>query len=708
MSRLPARPCGLVILAAVVAWPAAAAPPFEVKAGIGGVRQTGAWTPLVVSAPSSALAVGETLHVAVEDPDGQFVRSPPAVVAVDDAGRASARFCVRFGRPSGRVRVDHGGAAVEALLGEPIPSTDTVIVVYGDLPAVGRVARLLDRDHGTKTRVVVSEPRDGLFVEGASARDYDAADTIVVCGRAVASLPADVVAGIDAWVAGGGRLVFLAGASAEAVAAGPAAAWLPGRFERLAPLRRLGAIEAHARAGGLIDRVPTGELPLPRFAAVEGVVEAASDEPTAAPLVVRRCRGLGTITWVGLDIDAEPLRGWKGADSILLAAVGGRGRAEPPAGRPAATADLAAQLRAALDTFPIAGSGRSSRPVPFELIAAVGILYVLCLFPLDWWLVSRSGRPWLAWITLPAFAAAFTGIAAAVAGGWGSNAAPAASVAGIVDVDVQSGLARGHSWAAVWSPANDLLDVAATPPAAWRGGDTAVSWFADAGRGFAGVESAAAHPSLAADDYGYADSLASLDGPPIAAASSRLFECEWTATAGGPAVESTLARNEQGTLEGAVVLRLPFTLENCRLLHAGWLYDVGTLRPGDRHDTASGRGPRSFASALTRRAATHERELAALWNPAETDVARILEVAAFHAAAGGTAYTGGAAGRLERLDMSTILATDRAVLVGLAAEGRPAVDWSLTVRSGSRPVVPSPAAATLCRIVIPLDAEPDE
>ncbi|MCE9631828.1 MAG: hypothetical protein K8S94_14075 [Planctomycetia bacterium] len=711
----------IVLLAAQVTRAGAGGddPRLQVTAGIGGVRRTGAWTPLVVSSSTGGLRPGETIHVAVEDPEGQFVRSPPSVVTTGSNGDLMARCCVRFGRPSGRVRVERDAAVVNAVgpaveevrLGEPIPSTESVIVVYGDLPATVRAARLFDREHGTQTRVVAVDPR-GRFVEGASARDYDAADTIIVCGRAMESLPADVVAGIDAWVRDGGRLVFIAGGSAPLAAGrrGPVAEWLPGTFERMVPLRRPGAIESYARSAGLADRVPSAGLMAPLFAKAEGddagVVDLAAGEgASSVPLIVRRCRGFGTITWLGIDIDEETLRDWKGWDTLLFALLGGRTRPAGAGDMPEGGGDLAGQLRAALDTFQTGDSGKTSRPVPFELIAALGIVYVLCLYPFDWWLVTRAGRPWLSWITLPALAAAFTGGAWALSAWWGGGRPAGAHVAEIIDIDAASGQARGASWAAVFSPDNDMLDAAAAVPTAWAGDDVAVSWLADAGRGFAGVESTAPHPSLAATDYGYGKSLASLDGAPLAAASSRLFEAGWTAAVPPPVVASTLQRTSQGTLAGGVAHQLPFVLEQCRLLHAGWLYDVGTLGPGDRYDTETGRGPRSLASAITRRGSIRERELAPRWDATSTDVGRILEVAAFHAAAGGTGYTVFGPGRLGRLDLSPVLSVDRAVLVGVAAAGQRGTAWKFAMQSaGAIDVVP--ATATLCRIVIPLAAEP--
>ena len=89
--------------------------------GFGGVYRTGSWTPLVIELPAGE----EPLYASVEDPDGQWLASPPARVDRVD-GRAVARFCVRFGRPSGRVllhRTPLPTAATLLTLPPPIPST---------------------------------------------------------------------------------------------------------------------------------------------------------------------------------------------------------------------------------------------------------------------------------------------------------------------------------------------------------------------------------------------------------------------------------------------------------------------------------------------------------------------------------------------------------------------------------------------------------
>ncbi|MFM7108817.1 MAG: hypothetical protein ACKOZU_09520 [Planctomycetaceae bacterium] len=701
MIRPPLAPAAWLpvawLLAAWLAVPAAAAESAAgVNLGFGGVSRAGSWTPLVVT----GLPAGEEVRVAVQDPDGAFVRSPSA--AADGGG---ARFPVRLGRPAARVRVERvaTGAVVERDLPPPLPSTEGVILAIGELPAVGRAARLLGDDAGTRIAVIGPGP-GGSGAAVATARDLDGVDAVVACGRAIAGGDGFLLAGIDAWVRDGGRLVLAAGASAAALGGGVAAGWLPGPVEQLVPLRRVAAVEAHARGAGLAARPAAADLRVPLLAnraALAGAIDVfEGNSPTDLPLVVRRPHGLGSITWIGLDLDAEPFRGWSGTDTLLARLLGDRRAAAADRGSAAAgPPDLAGQLRLALEA---PGADGGIAPVPFPVIAGLGLLYVACVFPVEWWLVSRSGRPWLAWLTLPAVVAAFTAAAWAAADRWRPAAGAGARAAEIVDIDAESGAVRGWSWLAAWRRDNARIDVAI---AAGQGGDAAISWFADAGPGFGAIDATVAHPTLAAADYAYGDTLAALECVPVAAVSSRLFEARWSGTA-TDVVASTLARDGRGTLRGTVAHRLPFPLLGCRLAHGGWLWDVGDLAPGESHDLETGRGPRSLAGALARREAVRERETTGRWDRSGTDLAWILEVAGFHAAAGGVAYTGLEPGRLARLDLSPLLPLDRAVLVGSAAE--PPRGWTTGWQVGDAGGVAGPeavpCAARVYRIVIPLGA----
>lgn len=713
-----------VVLAGAVAGRAA---PLDVEAGLGGVHRTGAWTPIVVALPDG-LQAGGPWHAWVEDPDGQWVRSPAAVVtASDGAGAARLRFQARFGRPGGGVQLEgpaDGGGVRRTFVAVPpaLAADEQVLLVVGEFEAAERAARLMAREDGAQPRVIsVADPRDlAGGARGMTARDLDGIDRVVICGTALATEPddlaRDVLESIDGWMRGGGSLVFIAGESAARVATPEStpARWLPGplgmpgRVERLVPLRRSAALETFGRAGRPLDKAALAGLQVPLLAdadRLDGTVVAFEGRKASdLPLVVRSVHGFGTITWLGIDIDRPAFRSWPGTDTLLVelleqherTAAGGR------AGESARGAlDLAGQLRTAIDRFPRVAS------VPFELVAGLGLLYVACLYPLDWWLTARGGRPALAWISLPVIVALFSSLAWGTGQRW-KGAEWQGSAAGIVDVDAVSGAMRGRGWSGTWSPANGALDVAAASADALaaEGRDLAVSWCAAAGRGLGGTDAPTSHPALGARDYRYAESLAGLAGVPIAADSSRLFEAEWTAratAADGPVpIASTLVRDAQAALRGAVESRLPFALERCVLVHAGWLYDVGRLEAGGRFEPAAGRGPRSLAGALTRRAAAKDRDVSERWDTASTDVDRILEIAGLYRAAGGSSYTSLDAGRLARLDLTPVLDTGRAVLIGRGPAG---TTWRVQAGTGhdASPLAAAADQTTIWRFVLPLE-----
>jgi hypothetical protein len=716
----------LVVVAVVAAGgpPANAAPGWAIDVGLAGAFRAGSWTPLRLMPPADADAMaGDRVFVWAQDPDGEFVRAPAASLRPTAGGGLEAHTCVRVGRPTARVFIERvpqasgdvglvpvapPEGAIEMLLAEPIPSTHRVLVVLGDLPAAGRAARLMTAPDAPPLTVVAPLGR-GPIAAGISPRDYDLADVMLVCGRSLKDVPAEVITGIDAWVRDGGRLVLCAGASAVdmAGAGGPAAAWLPGPVERLVPVRRVAAIEAYARAGGLAARPGASALRVPLLRdrrSLPGAVDVFEGTgPTDMPLVVRTARGLGTVCWVGLDLDDDPLRGWTGTDSLLVRLLGGRADDTDlsVAAREPGAVDLAGQLRTALERT----GGRRAPPiatVPFEVITGLGLLYVLTLYPLDWWIASR-GRPWLAWLTLPAFVVLFSAAAWGVADRRRPAVATVARAAEVIDVDVEGQRVRSHGWAAVWSDANAAYDVAVGDGA---GEEATVSWFADAGTGFGGIDAAVPHPMLAAAPYRYGRTLATLDGVPMAAASNRLFEAAWQrSTADGPIlVTSNLSRDAQGTLRGSFTHHLPFPIEDCRLAHGGWVYDIGTLPPDVTFDLRTSRGPRSLAGALQRRGAVDDRDLPNRWNRVEPDVFRILEVAGLHAAAGGAAYTLMPGGRLTGLDRTGLLSVDRAVLVGATGD-MPAgwsIPWRLAPRGSADVAEPIETIARICRLVVPL------
>jgi len=691
----------------------------RVTVGLAGAYRTGSWTPVVVEV--AAGPADESIAVWAEDPDGQAVRSPPMALETTAAGTRRARVRIRPGRPAAPLRVDRIGADGRAVAGTTVDppraldSSERLIVVVGDLPMANRAARLSVRE-GRPRVVSVADP-GSLGTEGL---DFSAADVIVVCGRAVAAVGeagAPGLAAIDEWVRQGGQLVLVAGKSAgePSFRTSPAAAWLPGpqgrsgTVDRFVPLRRAGAIETYAHSARPLDRALLDGVEVPLLAdsrSLDGVIEAyEGSAPGDLPLVVRSPRGFGTVTWAGVDIDAGGMREWPGTELMLLELLGG----PPPsrtAGRTGESAvqgqDLTGQLRVAIDRF------AAVAPVPFQIIAGLSILYIAFLYPFDWWLASggrRDGpagraRGWVAWLSLPVGVALFAAAAWGIGQRW-KGTSWRSSQTDLVDVDTVTGAFRALSLAGIWSPANDTLTVTAAPSAALPAGPPrlAVSWLAASGRGIGATDATTSHPGLATGDYSATAALDGLDGVPVAAHSSRLFEATWNAATTAPVVAATLRRAGPGALRGSVENRLPFPLGGCYLVHAGWMWDVGDLAPGGRFEAFSGRSPRSFVAGLTRRTTVKDREVNERWDITNRDPLRILEIVGFHTKVGGSGYTALEAGRLGRYDLSPLLDVDRAVLVGRGPVG---TAWrELAAESGAIGDREADGAA-LWRIVIPV------
>ena len=644
-------------------------PPLTVSAGFAGVSKTAAWTPVRVRLPAGQTA--SRVRVWAADTEDQPVGTPWQPLAAGPEGELEATVHVRQGRPDGQLIVEvkqSDGQQVrqQIAIAEPLPQSASLVLVLGDVSAAARGVRLLEDDDGWRPTVVPATVED---LPGASPLDFAAADAVVVCGS-VCPLPAAVFQALDAWVQNGGRLVFLAGESLERLAAEEAAelAWLPAPFERLVPLRSTAAIETFARAsrplpaGSESLRMPLLE-PLPRGT---GTTLAAVG-PTLAdlPLAVRRSHGFGTIGWLAFDLDQGAFTSWPGSDALFLAVLG---RERTRAGRSGETRrdllDMAGQLRRAVDQFP------GVEPVPFELIGLLAILFVISLYPLSWWMATPpSGRG--GWIALAAAVVAFTLLASTIGSRWKASEWQA-TTDGLVDIDLSSQRMRGLAMAGLWAPENTAITLTATPAVGVLPVDTAslvLSWAASTGRSFGGPDTQVPHASLAAAAYTYGEDLSTLAAVPLAIATSGTWQAEWQGVTPAASLAGRFERTAEGTLRGQLINELPFPLEDCLLAYAGWLYEVGTLAPGDRFDPSRGRGPRSLAGAIARREAVGEREQGGRYDLAERDADRILEVASFHEAAGGRSYTSLESGLLSRYDLSDLIRSGRAVLIGKGPRG---------------------------------------
>ncbi len=671
---------------------------FSAEIGLNGIVRAGYWTPVTLRIPQS-LAQPSTRYVAVEaqDPDGQWLRSPLVRPTSINDTQWAARLLVKIGGRDSTIRAividttepnadrSHLTEVVASKI-VPIPrlleSSQEVLMLLGDLENATRASRLAAREDGSRMLVIAPQPRSESLplssVFGPPGLTFDGIDKAIICGNAVIrGISDDRLLELDAWIREGGDLLLVSGMSLPAaISTSPSLeSWLPGKFSRLVPLRRASALETYARSSRPLARRAIEELQIPIFEdlpKLQGVIEASvGGTENDPPLVVRRAYGFGRITWIGVDLDTRTFASWSGTDSLVLKLldIEDSGDSEGRAGEARRGGlDLAGQLRLAVDNY------LSVSVIPFELIALIGMLYVAALFPLDWWIAQRSERfRWITWLTLPLIVLAFSGITWSTtqqfkSDGWQIH------TAGIFDIDEATQTCRSTSFAGIWASNNGRFNLSANPAQDTPREDfrSVVSWFAASGRNIGGPDALTPHPSLAGAPYEYGSSAARLQNISIAAASSQLFEANSTSRLPTVSIQSTLSRTGQGTLRGTITNQLHVSLNDCVLMHAGWLYDIGTLRPGDTFDLEAGKGPRSLGAFLTKKRAVKDRNVSARWKSDDRDISRILEVAGMHRATGGSEYTGLQPGRLEHIDMTHLLALDRIILMG---KGPSATKW---------------------------------
>ncbi len=667
--------------------------------GLNAITRAGHWNPVTLHLPK-ALVESPTRYVAVEatDPDGQWLRSPLVRPVLINNTTWSARLLVKLGNRNTTIKAvvidqensDSRASPQEQVIEstvlqipKPVESSQEILFLLGDLVNAKRVTRLAAREDGSRMLVIspkpeaVSIPVSPAF--GPAGLMFDGVDQVIICGNAIKQgIPDEQLLELDAWIRQGGDMLFIAGTSLpSALLASPAIKpWLPGTFDRLIPLRRTAALETYARASRPLARRAIETLQIPIFdnsSDIQGVIEASVGiAKTDPPLVVRRAYGFGQITWIGVDLDTQTFRSWSGTDSLLLNLLDIQNSGNPD-GRAGEVRrgglDLAGQLRLAIDHF----IGVSV--IPFELIALISLLYVGAIYPLDWWIARRSEQfRWVTWLALPLIVLGFTGITWSTskrfkADGWQIH------TAGLFDIDQVTKTCRASSFAGIWASDNGHFDLSVSPAKGTFKDDvrSVASWFAAAGRNIGGPDALSPHTSLAGTPYEYGPAASELQNIPIAAASSQLFEAKWFGRLPTHPIQSTLSRTGQGTLRGTLTSQLQTPLQDCVLMHAGWLYDVGTLHPGKTFDLDTGRGPKSLGAVLTKKRAVKDRNVSARWKSEDRDIIRILEVAGMHRATGGAEYTGLQSGRLEHIDMTRLLGLNRIILVG---KGPPATKWT--------------------------------
>lgn len=687
--------------------------------GFSGTFKVGHWTPVEVVVEGDPAATKSTIEAIALDSDGVEVTTSTAAVSGKNVlytrvGRFGSSVRVRLLVGGGRV-LDRAELATAGPFA-PLPATGELLVQIG--PGDLDIEKLIDRrdvgDGRAASAAVQIVDVESLPIDWFG---YEAVDVLVLstgdsafCERLVADERR--FAALREWLELGGRLVVCAGHNAPALLGPgmPLADFAPGQITELVRLPQAQALESFAGSGDAIRQSgPQQNIPLPRLVDVEGVVELHG-RANELPIVVRAARGLGELEYVGIDLTESPFADWNGRTAFLKRVL-----------RPYLSTDNTIHSRqkiVSLGYDDLAGAlrqllGRSFNGVAaigFPWVAALVIGYLLVLGPLDYWFVDRlTQRPWVAWLTLPVIVLGTCVVAAMLAGASRRTDSPQLNHAELVDFDLTTGRTRGSCWATLFSPQARQFDVKLEPHnaagAAAAGARPLVTWWGLPGTGLGGMHAAGEPLDVTGVGYRAADNLRELRGVPVLTAATKSFTAQWTASheAAAPPIAFDLSVDDQGLLVGSVTNNTGARLANAYLLHGTWGYYLGDLEPGKPFEIGSGRRANRVKSILSRRALAGAASDQETFFADRANAAELLTVMMFYEAVGGDAFVGLPNEYQSRLDLSHLLAFDRAILVASAKST--GSEWQQA--ADGEPLATSDDSSTvLYRFILPLKARP--
>ncbi len=620
----------------------------------------------------------ESLNVAVRGPSSAVIYTKvgrvgsPIQISLHDGERRLAEQTLRF---DAKAKPNADTIA--------LPATAELIVSLGSAPFGLRDAfPNRESDAGQSGRRVVELTR--IADLPTHWFGYDAVDVLIISaanGELCRELASDATrySAPARWVELGGRLVVQCDGNAgrELLAAGgPLARFAPGKLAEVVRLPETGPLEHFAGAATPISIAPGAVLRVPRFVDVVGTIEAyAGKKASDLPVVVRSPHGLGEVAFVGVDFSQSPMADWPGRTAFLQAllrpylATSVPGDATPRLVTRGYD-DLGGALRQQLGR-----SFVSVVPIGFAVVAALAILYIAFLGPLDYLFVNRWVRkPWVAWVTFPLIVVAFCGAAMSLAAWRNGGTVAHANRLELVDVDTLAGRARGTLWTTVYSPVATRFDLNVKGPElpadSIQEKEIQLSWWGLPGAGIGGMQSGGMDLGIVHDGYRYGTERQSLLGVPVLTSATKSLITRWTAKA-TPMIEAELT-DQDGLAAGSITNRTGFVLQNVRLLYGTWAYRLGTVNAGKRIEIGEQLSPRKVKTIVTRDALGEKGTAmraaeGQLFVPERASAKEILSVMMFYDAAGGFGFAHLPNRNQAYCDLSRTLELGRAILVADAA-----------------------------------------
>ncbi len=691
---------------------------FEVRVGYAGMWKQGQICPIQIVPRDARLPAGQawTTEVSTVDGDGVPVtyRQPLNFAAPKDQDRPTAWVSIRIGRLEAplEVRLLTGGQVVESVLVSPeqqgtgLPASQPLIVALGSSLGVEKTSRTAASGNGNPNFSVALLPSASEIPDTWQA--YLGCDLIVIPCRDHAllrSVGAGQWRAVRDWIRQGGNCVISLGPGSEAL-------------RDLAPLMELlpGTIDGTVQRcnPGPLESFVSTDTPLPRFGSCllrvnRGVVDLSllDDSNKRFAWWLRYSIGLGYVQLLASDLGDSAFQEWKDYRTLwvrILSTCWEHGAQSAGNSTNIGNSsflgyeDVVGQLRATLDFF------SSARALSFGQLAAILLLILILLGPVDYFVCVRwLNRPSWSWL-FAAIVVASSSAGLIWAHQWFRTQEVMVNSLEVLDVDAEYGLARGLVWSHVYRASASRNDLRYVMPQQSALAQSIVrhDWLGLPGRGLGGMESTITtdrglpgyHVEIGEDSYGV------MRGVTIPSAGTKSLQTICLAEM--PISSQSNLREPRGVdqLEGTLVNPLPFDLLDGVLVYRNWFYRLATrIPPGQAIEITYDMVPKDLPRWLNRRRAVNGSEQATRWDPADRETPdRLMEILLFHKAAGGSTYTSLENRFQPHVDLSKLIALDRAILFGRMEHPL----GKLTVGQPDQPMSVDGFSRAWCRVILPV------
>ena len=680
----------------------------RVEIGVKGVFKTGYWVPCRVVFDGT-LPVHAHVTFITLDPDG----TPTCFTAVinDSArdGHASASALVRFGRENATltVRVEAGddisnrsflaervfspsreaaskGSLSNSFFPAPVPMEQPIyLLLAADDPGVeGAFAHMTFRENNRPILVALKSlndlPDDPIAFEMLS--------TIIL------SANPDLYAGVTSdnpqllamkrWLRLGGRVIFNAGKNSETLVSGDDALFadfLPGKFERMASLRLSSPFEVYISqfqnaSVAPINMTGSADAPFietPFFSEPQGVIEASDRD---LPLILRVPVGLGSLVYMGGDLDQAPLRNWRDRSILVAKLLGVSERTAHTQQLASGNAlmqlgynDLSGQLRSALDQFD------NVKGISFTFVMILLVVYLVVIGIGDWFLVHKLlKRPQLTWLTFPCWVLLFCLIAAMIARHTQVDDI-IVNQAELIDFDTVDGTVRGTAWLGIFSPKDQACHLRFATGGHAQQPEIRFAWFGLPGKALGGMSPQTVSLAQWDTTYRLGSPGEEIINLPMQTRATRSLMANWSTTDGGDMPVVAELAEQEGVPCGYVMNVSPYHLQQCFIVYGRWVIELNEIKAGAAVEVSTATKKRNSQTAFTggRSIFAEDRPLgyssSGSYNTESTSIPYIMQSMMFYQAAGGIDEFALRHAYQHSVDMSNLLPTKRAILIGIVA-----------------------------------------